>query len=183
MVCERVAFSVQSAAYLPHLRSSLVAKYRLLHAATLAQLDELQRRACELRLPLRLQKVAAVAIKSYNPAFQDDFQPYKNMDPDRERSEMRKLKREYKGASKAAHAARAACAEGADAEALAAGAISELEARLAEQRSGLDAATREADAALQRRVADRSCRSRRVGVGSAAARGAARVAAGGAAGA
>ena len=82
--------------------AQLPAPLRPLHAATLAQLDELQRRACELRLPLRLQKVAAVAIKSYNPAFQDDFQPYKNMDPDRERSEMRKLKREYKEEKKGA---------------------------------------------------------------------------------
>ena len=62
------------------------------------------------------------------------------------------LKREYKGASKAAQAAKASRAEGAAAEAQAAEAIEELEGRLAEQRAGLDAATRQADAALQRRV-------------------------------
>jgi len=43
-----------------------------------------------------------VAIRSFNPAFEDDFQPRKNMDPDRERAELAGLKRLHKREKKGA---------------------------------------------------------------------------------
>ncbi|KAL3917032.1 MAG: hypothetical protein SGPRY_006570, partial [Prymnesium sp.] len=54
------------------------------------------------RTPLRLQRAAPVPLKQYNPSFDEDFQPDKSMDPDRERAELQKLRRktkkEHKGA-------------------------------------------------------------------------------------
>ena len=82
--------------------AQLPAPLRALHVAVAAQLREAVARAAWLRVPLRLQSVASVAIRSFNPAFEDDFQPRKNMDPDRERAELAGLKRlhtrEKKGA-------------------------------------------------------------------------------------
>ena len=75
---------------------------RALHAAAAAQLREAVARAAQLRVPLRLQAVASVAIRSFNPAFEDDFQPRKNMDPDRERAELAGLKRLHKREKKGA---------------------------------------------------------------------------------
>ena len=44
----------------------------------------------------------AVAIKQFNPAFDDDFQPDVSMDPDRERAERQKLRRKTKKEMKGA---------------------------------------------------------------------------------
>ena len=54
------------------------------------------------RLPLRIQHSAAVPLRQFNPAFEDDFQPRKNMDPDRERAELASLKRLHKREKKGA---------------------------------------------------------------------------------
>ena len=49
-----------------------------------------------------MQRVAPVPLRQFNPAFEDDFQPDRSMDPDRERAErqklVRKAKKERKGA-------------------------------------------------------------------------------------
>ena len=82
--------------------AQLPAPLRALHAAAAAQLREAVARAERLRVPLRLQAVASVAIRSFNPAFEDDFQPRKNMDPDRERAELASLKRLHKREKKGA---------------------------------------------------------------------------------
>eukprot|EP00964_Phaeocystis_antarctica_P121436 scaffold85096_cov30-Phaeocystis_antarctica.AAC.1 len=75
---------------------------RALHAMAAAQLREAVARAARLRLPLQLHAVASVAIRSFNPAFEDDFQPRRNMDPDRERAELAGLKRLHKREKKGA---------------------------------------------------------------------------------
>ena len=49
-----------------------------------------------------MQRVAAAAIKQFNPAFDDDFQPDVSMDPDRERAERQKLRRKTKKEMKGA---------------------------------------------------------------------------------
>ena len=82
--------------------AQLPAPLRALHTAAATQLGEAVARAAQLRLPLRLQAVASVAIRSFNPAFEDDFQPRKNMDPDRERAELASLKRQHKREKKGA---------------------------------------------------------------------------------
>ena len=73
-----------------------------LHAKCVETVASHLKRAVESRVPLRMQHQPAVAIKQYNPSFDDDFQPDVSMDPDRERAEkqklMRKTKKEKKGA-------------------------------------------------------------------------------------
>ena len=60
------------------------------------------RRAIDARVPLRMQRAPATAIKQFNPAFDDDFQPFTSMDPDRERAERQKLRRKTKQEMKGA---------------------------------------------------------------------------------
>ena len=54
------------------------------------------------REPLRMQRAPVVAIKQFNPAFDDDFAPTISMDPDRERAEVQKLRRQTKKEKKGA---------------------------------------------------------------------------------
>lgn len=54
------------------------------------------------RRPLELHHHRPLAIKTYIPKFENDFDPDKHYDPDRERAEMAKLKAEYKKERKGA---------------------------------------------------------------------------------
>lgn len=54
------------------------------------------------RRPLELHHHKSLAIKTYIPKFEDDFDPDKHYDPDRERAEMAKLKAEHKKERKGA---------------------------------------------------------------------------------
>ena len=51
---------------------------------------------------MRMQRAPVVAIKQFNPAFDDDFAPTISMDPDRERAEVQKLRRQTKKEKKGA---------------------------------------------------------------------------------
>jgi len=70
--------------------------------ATRAQLELLLARAAANRLPLRMQRAAPVPIKQFNPVFDDDFQPDRDTDPDRDRAALQKLKRQTKKERKGA---------------------------------------------------------------------------------
>ena len=82
--------------------SALPVGLRALHEAAAAAVSEGLKEAIATRTPLAMQKANAVPLKQFNPVFDDDFQPYTSMDPDRERAEKqkltRKLKQERKGA-------------------------------------------------------------------------------------
>ncbi|KAL6868389.1 Nop14-like protein [Trichoderma novae-zelandiae] len=54
------------------------------------------------RRPLELHHHKPLAIKTYIPKFEETFDPDKHYDPDRERAEMAKLKKEYKKERKGA---------------------------------------------------------------------------------
>jgi len=75
---------------------------RPLLAACLAELRAAIPAALHARLPLLLQRAPVAPIKLYNPVFDDDFQPERSLDPDRQRAErqklIRKTKKETKGA-------------------------------------------------------------------------------------
>jgi len=75
---------------------------RPLHAACLAELRAAIPAALHARLPLLLQRAPVAPIKLYNPVFDDDFQPERSLDPDRQRADrqklIRKTKKETKGA-------------------------------------------------------------------------------------
>ena len=72
------------------------------HEACVDELRAALRAAIGARQPLRMQRAAPVPLKQFNPAFEDDFQPDRSMDPDRDRAErqklVRKAKKERKGA-------------------------------------------------------------------------------------
>mgnify|MGYP002622731595 CR=1 FL=1 len=81
-----------------HLPSSLTSKLNDLasHLSRLLQLSRLSRR------PLELHHHRPLAIKTYIPKFEDDFDPDKHYDPNRERAELAKLKAEHKRERKGA---------------------------------------------------------------------------------
>lgn len=66
------------------------------HLARAIQVATLARR------PLELHHHKSLAIKTYIPKFEDDFDPDKHYDPDRERAELAKLKAEHKKERKGA---------------------------------------------------------------------------------
>ena len=82
--------------------NQLAKPLRPLHAACLAELRAAIPAALHARLPLLLQRAPVAPIKLYNPVFDDDFQPERSLDPDRQRAErqklIRKTKKETKGA-------------------------------------------------------------------------------------
>lgn len=54
------------------------------------------------RRPLELHHHRPLAIRTYIPKFEDSFDPNKHYDPDRERAELAKLKKEHKRERKGA---------------------------------------------------------------------------------
>ena len=67
------------------------------HAGACGARVEAVRTACVAsRKPLRMfaDRAAAPTIRAYTPRFEDDFDPHANYDPDRERAEAKKLKRQ-----------------------------------------------------------------------------------------
>ena len=72
------------------------------HSSCGEQLRATLRKAAAQRLPLRMQRAAPVPLKQLNPAFLEDFQPDRSMDPDRERAQMAKLKKDTKKERKGA---------------------------------------------------------------------------------
>ena len=72
------------------------------HAACVAQIDETVAAAARARVPLRLGRKAPVALKQYNPVFDEEFDPNRSSDPDRRRAELQKLKRKTKAEHKGA---------------------------------------------------------------------------------
>eukprot|EP00965_Chrysotila_dentata_P156154 5159133-Pleurochrysis_carterae.AAC.1 len=74
----------------------LPAVLRALHSRTQLQLQRVAANGQARRLPLRLQRVAPVPLKQFNPVFDEEFQPDKSMDPDRERAAMQRLNRKVK---------------------------------------------------------------------------------------
>ena len=73
-----------------------------LHDACAAEVRSALQRAIGARAPLRLQRAVVVPIRQLNPAFEDDFQPNRSLDPDRERAEQQKLARKTKKERKGA---------------------------------------------------------------------------------
>ncbi|KAJ4396987.1 nucleolar complex protein 14 [Gnomoniopsis smithogilvyi] len=82
----------------PHLPEAVVreAERSSTHLTRAIQVATLSRR------PLELHHHKPLAIKTYIPKFEDDFDPDKHYDPDRERAEMAKLKAEHKKERKGA---------------------------------------------------------------------------------
>lgn len=82
----------------PHLPHALVQEVERAstHLNRAIQVATLSRR------PLELHHHKSLAIKTYIPKFEDDFDPDKHYDPDRERAEMAKLKAEHKKERKGA---------------------------------------------------------------------------------
>ena len=82
--------------------SHLPAGLRALHDACAEEAAAALTSAARARLPLRMQRAPVVPLRQYNPAFEDDFQPDRSMDPNRDRAELQKLarktKKEHKGA-------------------------------------------------------------------------------------
>lgn len=70
--------------------------------ATGILLSSLVSRASGRRVALRLQRAAPVPIKALNPVYDDDFQPERDVDPDRDRAALRHLKRQTKKEHKGA---------------------------------------------------------------------------------
>ncbi|VBB72492.1 Putative nucleolar complex protein 14 [Podospora comata] len=66
------------------------------HLTRLLQISRLSRR------PLELHHHRPLAIRTYIPKFEDSFDPNKHYDPDRERAELAKLKKEHKRERKGA---------------------------------------------------------------------------------
>lgn len=69
---------------------------------TSAHLSRALKVATLSRRPLELHHHRPLAIKTYIPKFEDDFDPDKHYDPDRERAELAKLKAEHKKERKGA---------------------------------------------------------------------------------
>ncbi|KAF9879867.1 rRNA maturation protein [Colletotrichum karsti] len=67
-----------------------------------AKLERMIKLAQLSRRPLELHHHRPLAIKTYIPKFEDSFDPNKHYDPDRERAEMAKLKKEHKKERKGA---------------------------------------------------------------------------------
>ena len=67
-----------------------------------AKLERMVRLAALGRRPLELHHHRPLAIKSYVPQFEDTFDPDKHYDPNRERAELAKLKKEHKKERKGA---------------------------------------------------------------------------------
>lgn len=82
----------------PHLPQALVQEVERAstHLTRALQVATLSRR------PLELHHHKSLAIKTYIPKFEDDFDPDKHYDPDRERADMAKLKAEHKKERKGA---------------------------------------------------------------------------------
>ncbi|KAK1972970.1 Nop14-like family protein [Colletotrichum sublineola] len=66
------------------------------------KLDRMLKIAQLSRRPLELHHHRPLAIKTYIPKFEDSYDPNKHYDPDRERAEMAKLKKEHKKERKGA---------------------------------------------------------------------------------
>lgn len=82
----------------PHLPDSLLQEAD----RTSTQLSRALKVAILSRRPLELHHHRPLAIKTYVPKFEDDFDPDKHYDPDRERAELAKLKAEHKKERKGA---------------------------------------------------------------------------------
>lgn len=82
----------------PHLPDGLLKEAERLstHLSRALQVATLSRR------PMELHHHRPLAIKTYIPKFENDFDPDKHYDPDQERAEMAKLKAEYKKERKGA---------------------------------------------------------------------------------
>lgn len=93
-------------AVLKHLRQSFKSKIyaaaRDLIQSTLDKLDSHLSQAQLKRRPLLLHNHRPLAIKSAIPKFEENFNPDKHYDPDRERAESNRLKKEYKRERKGA---------------------------------------------------------------------------------
>ena len=64
------------------------------HAACVAQQVDETVAAARARVPPRMgRKAPTVALKQYNPVFDEEFDPNRSSDPDRRRAELQKLKR------------------------------------------------------------------------------------------
>eukprot|EP00316_Scyphosphaera_apsteinii_P000451 CAMPEP_0119345648 /NCGR_PEP_ID=MMETSP1333-20130426/107596_1 /TAXON_ID=418940 /ORGANISM="Scyphosphaera apsteinii, Strain RCC1455" /LENGTH=936 /DNA_ID=CAMNT_0007358125 /DNA_START=77 /DNA_END=2887 /DNA_ORIENTATION=+ len=82
--------------------SALPSSLRRLHSATSMALDQALQRARATRLPLRLQRVAPVPLRQFNPSFTTDFEPGRSVDPDKERAAHQRLQRQFKKERKGA---------------------------------------------------------------------------------
>lgn len=82
----------------PHLPDSLLQEADRISA----HLSRALKVATLSRRPLELHHHRPLAIKTYIPKFEDDFDPDKHYDPDRERAELAKLKAEHKKERKGA---------------------------------------------------------------------------------
>lgn len=82
----------------PHLPQALLAEAERVttHLSRALQVATLSRR------PLELHHHRSLAIKTFVPKFEDDFDPDKHYDPDRDRADMAKLKAEHKKERKGA---------------------------------------------------------------------------------
>lgn len=93
-------------AVLKHLRSSLKSKVyaaaRDVIQSTTAKIDSHLARARLTRRPLFLHNHKPLAIKTAIPKFEENFNPDKHYDPDRERAESNRLQKEYKREKKGA---------------------------------------------------------------------------------
>ncbi|KAJ5180415.1 hypothetical protein N7492_003625 [Penicillium capsulatum] len=93
-------------AILKHLHQSLKSKvYAAVRDPIQSTLDKLDNHLSQARLtrrPLLLHNHRPLAIKSAIPKFEENFNPDKHYDPDRERAESNRLKKEYKRERKGA---------------------------------------------------------------------------------
>lgn len=95
-------------AVLEHLRQSFKSKSKVFAAAhdpiqsTIDKIDSHLAQAHLARRPLQLHNHRPLAIKSAIPKFEENFNPDKHYDPDRERAEANRLKAEYKRERKGA---------------------------------------------------------------------------------
>jgi len=67
-----------------------------------AEMKQLRQAAELAKAPLSMYKLPPVPIKTYNPRFDEAFVPSRDMDPDRERAERSRLKRQHKAELKGA---------------------------------------------------------------------------------
>ncbi|CAK7266094.1 nucleolar complex protein 14 [Sporothrix epigloea] len=95
-------------AVLQHLRTNKLCRSQLPAAVNkeidrlATQIDATQRAAHLARRPLELHHHRPLAIRTFVPRFEDEFDPDKHYDPDRERAEASKLKAEFKRERKGA---------------------------------------------------------------------------------
>jgi nucleolar protein 14 len=106
---EKSAFTeifTPACAVLKHLRSSLKSKVyaatRDIIQSTLDKIDSHIAQARLARRPLFLHNHKPLAIKTAIPKFEENFNPDKHYDPDRERAESNRLKKEFKREKKGA---------------------------------------------------------------------------------